>query len=63
MIGSWAGAMGQPQFIPSSFMRWAVDFSGDGKRDLWTNVPDVLASIANYLRENGWQPGLPWGFR
>lgn len=62
MIGSWAGAMGQPQFIPSSFLRWAVDFSGDGKRDLWTNVPDVLASIANYLRENGWQPGLPWGF-
>ena len=62
MIGSWAGAMGQPQFMPSSFMRWAVDFSGDGKRDLWTNVPDVLASIANYLRSNGWQPGLPWGF-
>jgi len=62
MIGSWAGAMGQPQFIPSSFMRWAVDFSGDGKRDLWTSVPDVLASIANYLREHGWQPGLPWGY-
>ena len=50
MIGSWAGAMGQPQFIASSFMRWAVDFSGDGKRDLWTSVPDVLASIANYLK-------------
>ena len=63
MIGSWAGAMGQPQFIPSSFMRWAVDFSGDGKRDLWTSVPDVLASIANYLRENGWRPGLPWGYQ
>jgi lytic murein transglycosylase len=62
MIGSWAGAMGQPQFIPSSFMRWAVDFSGDGKRDIWANVPDVLASIANYLRENGWRPGLPWGY-
>ena len=63
MIGSWAGAMGQPQFIPSSFMRWAVDFSGDGKRDLWTSVPDVLASIANYLREHGWQPGQPWGYQ
>ncbi len=63
MIGSWAGAMGQPQFIPSSYMRWAVDFSGDGKRDLWTSVPDVLASIANYLRENGWQPGQPWGYQ
>ena len=57
MIGSWAGAMGQAQFIPSSYMRWAVDFSGDGKRDLWTSVPDVLARCANYLRENGWQPG------
>ena len=63
MIGSWAGAMGQPQFIPSSFMRWAVDFSGDGKRDLWTSVPDVLASIANYLREHGWQKDQPWGFQ
>ena len=62
MIGSWAGAMGQPQFIASSFMRWAVDFSGDGKRDLWTSVPDVLASIANYLKEHGWQPGVPWGY-
>ena len=62
MIGSFAGAMGQPQFIPSSFMRWAVDFTGDGKRDLWTSVPDVLASIANYLREHGWMPGLPWGY-
>lgn len=62
MVGSWAGAMGQPQFIPSSFMTWAVDFSGDGRRDIWTNVPDVLGSIANYFRKNGWQPGLPWGF-
>ncbi len=62
ITGSWAGAMGQPQFIPSSFVRWAVDFSGDGKRDIWTNVPDVLGSIANYFRKNGWQPGMPWGF-
>lgn len=62
MKGSWAGAMGQAQFIPSSFLKWAVDFSGDGKRDIWTNVPDVLGSIANYMRQNGWQPGLPWGY-
>lgn len=62
MTGSWAGAMGQPQFIPSSFVKWAVDFSGDGKRDIWTNVPDVLGSIANYFRQNGWTPGMPWGF-
>jgi membrane-bound lytic murein transglycosylase B len=61
ITGSWAGAMGQPQFIPSSFMKWAVDFSGDGRRDIWTNVPDVLGSIANYFRQNGWTPGMPWG--
>jgi lytic murein transglycosylase len=63
MIGSWAGAMGQPQFIPSSFLRFAVDFDRDGRRDLWTSVPDVLASIANYLRAHGWQPGQPWGYQ
>jgi membrane-bound lytic murein transglycosylase B len=62
MLGSWAGAMGQPQFIPSSFLRYAVDFSGDGRADIWTNVLDVLASIANYFRESGWTAGLPWGF-
>jgi len=62
MLGSWAGAMGQPQFIPSSFLRYAVDFSGDGRADIWTNVLDVLASIANYFRESGWSAGLPWGF-
>jgi lytic murein transglycosylase len=62
MVGSWAGAMGQPQFIPSSYLKWAVDFSGDGKRDIWTNVPDVLGSIGNYLKAHGWTPGLPWGF-
>jgi len=62
MLGSWAGAMGQPQFMPSSFYDYAVDFSGDGRRDIWTNVPDVLASIANYMARSGWQPGLPWGF-
>jgi len=60
--GSWAGAMGQTQFMPSSFQRFAVDFDGDGKKDIWTNVPDALASTANYLKQNGWQAGLPWGF-
>jgi lytic murein transglycosylase len=62
MLGSWAGAMGQPQFMPSSFYEYAVDFSGDGRRDIWTNVPDVLASIGNYMARSGWQAGLPWGF-
>jgi lytic murein transglycosylase len=62
MLGSWAGAMGQPQFMPSSFYEYAVDFSGDGRRDIWTSVPDVLASIANYMARSGWQRGLPWGF-
>jgi hypothetical protein len=60
--GSWAGAMGQPQFMPSSFMNHAVDFSGDGRSDIWTNVADVLASIANYLQKAGWTPGLTQGF-
>ncbi len=62
MLGSWAGAMGQPQFMPSSFHQYAVDFTGDGRRDIWTSVPDVLASIANYLARSGWQRGQPWGF-
>ncbi len=62
MKGSWAGAMGQAQFIPSSFLKFAVDFSGDGRRDIWNNVPDVLGSIGNYLRQHGWKPGLPWGY-
>ena len=61
-VGSWAGAMGQPQFLPSSYLKYAVDFDGDGKADIWRSVPDVLASIANYLQKNGWQPLLPWGF-
>ena len=62
MLGSWAGAMGQTQFMPSNFMDLAVDFSGDGKRDIWTNVPDVLGSTANYFKRSGWKAGLPWGF-
>jgi lytic murein transglycosylase len=60
--GSWAGAMGQTQFMPSSFRRFAVDFDGDGHKNIWTSVPDALASTANYLNENGWQKGLSWGF-
>ncbi|NIX77978.1 lytic murein transglycosylase [Microvirga terricola] len=62
MLGSWAGAMGQTQFMPSSFMKYAVDGNRDGVRDIWGSVPDALASTANYLRQQGWQPGLPWGF-
>ena len=61
-VGSWAGAMGQTQFLPSSYLKYAVDFDGDGKADIWHSVPDVLASIANYLQKTGWQPNVPWGF-
>jgi membrane-bound lytic murein transglycosylase B len=61
MLGSYAGAMGQPQFMPSSYLRFAVDFEGTGKRDIWTSKPDVLASIANYLKQSGWHNGEPWG--
>lgn len=59
--GSWAGAMGQPQFMPSSFAKYAVDQDGDGRRDIWNSVPDALASIANFLKGQGWQAGQPWG--
>lgn len=62
MVGSWAGAMGHPQFMPSSFMRYAVDFRGDGHKDIWGSVPDALASTANYLRSFGWRPGETWGY-
>lgn len=62
MLGSWAGAMGHTQFMPSTFQRFAVDFDGDGRRDLWTTPVDALASAANYLKASGWQTGLPWGF-
>jgi lytic murein transglycosylase len=62
MVSSWAGAMGQTQFMPSNIVDYAVDFSGDGKSDLWTNVPDVLGSTANYLRKWNWKSDLPWGF-
>jgi membrane-bound lytic murein transglycosylase B len=59
--GSWAGAMGQPQFMPSSYLEHAVDFDGDGRRDIWGSTADVLASMANYLAAHGWQPGERWG--
>ena len=61
MRGSWAGAMGHTQFMPSSFMQYAVDFDGDGKRDIWNSAVDALASTGNYLQQKGWQRGLPWG--
>ncbi|WP_275790985.1 lytic murein transglycosylase [Pararhizobium gei] len=62
MKGSWAGAMGQPQFLPSSFLKYAVDFDGDGRRDIWNSIPDSLGSIAHYLSKKGWQRGRDWGF-
>ncbi|SKA74195.1 membrane-bound lytic murein transglycosylase B [Thiothrix eikelboomii] len=59
--GSWAGALGHTQFIPTTFEEFAVDFDGDGKRDLRASIPDALASTANYLSQSGWQRGQPWG--
>jgi membrane-bound lytic murein transglycosylase B len=59
--GSWAGAMGQTQFMPTSFQAYAVDFDGDGHKNIWTSVPDALASTANYLAKHGWRRGLAWG--
>ncbi|MEX0348976.1 MAG: lytic murein transglycosylase [Paracoccaceae bacterium] len=62
MTGSWAGAMGHTQFIPTSYLAYAVDFTGDGRRDIWDDDPtDALASAAAYLRRSGWTPGQPWG--
>jgi membrane-bound lytic murein transglycosylase B len=62
MTGSWAGAMGHTQFIPTSYLAYAVDFTGDGRRDIWSEDPsDALASTAAYLARSGWTPGLPWG--
>src|SRR3981081_1315287 len=61
MLGSWAGAMGQCQFMPSTFLSYAVDFDGDGKRDIWNSRADVLGSIANYLNRSGWRLGETWG--
>ncbi len=63
MLGSYAGAMGQPQFMPSSYLRYAVDYDGDGRRDIWSSEADVLASVSNYLSQSGWTAGVPWGQR
>ena len=62
LVGSWAGAFGHTQFMPSSFMRLAVDFDGDGRRDIVGSVPDALASTANFLKRAGWRAGEPWGY-
>ena len=62
MTGSWAGAMGHTQFIPTTYAAYAVDFDGDGKRDIWNNIGDALASTANYLKKSGWQSGATWGY-
>ena len=59
--GSWAGAMGQTQFMPSSFMAWAVDQDGDGRRNIWSSIPDIMGSTAHFLQGHGWVRGLPWG--
>jgi membrane-bound lytic murein transglycosylase B len=59
--GSWAGALGQPQFMPSSYLEYAQDFDGDGRRDIWQSLPDVFASIAYFLQRHGWQEGRAWG--
>jgi lytic murein transglycosylase len=62
MKGSWAGAMGQTQFMPSSFLAFAVDFEGHGRRDIWASAPDAIGSTANFLAKRGWIAGAPWGF-
>ncbi|WP_109441726.1 lytic murein transglycosylase [Acinetobacter haemolyticus] len=62
LYGSWAGAFGHTQFMPSTYERLAVDFDGDGRRDLVSSIPDALASTANFLKRAGWQTGMPWGF-
>src|SRR5688500_15630290 len=62
MKGSWAGAFGPTQFMPSVFKRYAVDFDGDGRRNIVGSVPDHIASTANYLKKNGWVAGQTWGY-
>jgi membrane-bound lytic murein transglycosylase B len=61
--GEWAGASGQPQFLPSSWVKYAVDYDGDGHKDIWQSKPDVFASIANYMKQNGWHSGEPWAIQ
>lgn len=62
MTGSWAGAMGHTQFIPTTYQAYAVDWTGDGKRDIWNSVSDALASTANYIKKSGWRSNRPWGW-
>jgi membrane-bound lytic murein transglycosylase B len=62
LVGSWAGAMGHTQFIPTSYIAYGVDIDGNGKRDIWNSVPDALATAANLLAKNGWQSGQTWGY-
>ncbi|WP_075217786.1 lytic murein transglycosylase [Mongoliimonas terrestris] len=62
ITGSWAGAMGHTQFIPTTYEAYAVDFDGDGRRNIWTSIPDALASTANYLNKSGWRSGQTWGY-
>ena len=62
MVGSWAGAMGHTQFMPTSFMRFAIDYNGDGRKDIWNSIPDALGSTANYLENFNWRPGETWGY-
>jgi lytic murein transglycosylase len=63
LVGSWAGAFGNPQFLPSVYLRLAVDADGDGSRNIWSSQADTLSSIANYFRDAGWRTGQPWGVR
>ncbi len=62
LMGSWAGAMGHTQFIPTSYLAYGVDMDGNGRRDIWNSIPDALATAANLLKSNGWQKGNPWGY-
>ncbi len=62
MMGSWAGAMGHTQFIPTSYLAYGIDMDGNGRRDIWNSIPDALATAANLLKSNGWQKGSPWGY-
>src|SRR6185295_4025372 len=62
MVGSWAGAMGQIQFMPTSYLTYAVDHDGDGRKDIWNSIPDALASTANFLKERGWRRDSDWGY-
>ncbi|KJS14982.1 MAG: lytic transglycosylase [Hoeflea sp. BRH_c9] len=62
MTGSWAGAMGHTQFIPTSYLAYAVDADGNGHRDIWNSIPDALSTAANLLKKNGWRPGETWGY-